>query len=74
MHTLPTAMGQFLAPFAKLKVGIVHRYRFPTREAARSAIFVCLEAFYDRGRLRSSLGCMSLEGYEDLETRKVAVA
>ena len=30
---------------ATLKVDLVHRRRFPTREAAKSAIFEYLEAF-----------------------------
>lgn len=59
---------------ATLKVELVHRHRFPTREAARSAIFEYLEAFYNRKRLHSSLGYVSPEGYEDLKTRGVAVA
>ncbi len=33
---------------ATLKVELVHTCRFPTREAARSAIFEYLEAFYNR--------------------------
>lgn len=59
---------------ATLKVELVHRRRFPTREAARSAIFEYLEAFYNRRRLHSSLGYMSPESYEDLEAKEVAVA
>jgi putative transposase len=39
-----------------LKCELIHRYRFPSREAARSAIFEYLEAFYNRRRLHSSLG------------------
>lgn len=37
----------------------VHRRLFPTREAAKSAVFEYLEAFYNRRRLHSSLGYMS---------------
>lgn len=59
---------------ATLKVDFVHRHRFPTREAARSAIFEYLEVFYNRRRLHSSLGYVSPEGYEDLKRREVAVA
>ena len=59
---------------ATLKVELVHRCRFPTRGAARSAIFEYLEAFYNRRRLHSSLGYMSPEGYEELEMKEVAVA
>ncbi len=51
---------------ATLKVELVHACRFPTREAARSAIFEYLEAFYNRRRLHSSLGHVSPKGYKDL--------
>lgn len=46
-----------------LKRGLVHRRRLPTREAARSAVFEHLEAFYNRRRLHSSLGYVSPESY-----------
>ncbi len=59
---------------ATLKVELVHTRRFPTREAARSAIFEYLEVFYNRRRLHSSLGYVSPEGFEDLGTKEVAVA
>src|SRR3712207_557640 len=35
-----------------LKCELVHGRRFPTREAARSAVFEYLEAFYNRRRLQ----------------------
>jgi putative transposase len=57
-----------------LKCELVHGRRFPTREAARSAVFEYLEAFYNRRRLHSSLGYVSPESYEDLRTKGVAVA
>jgi putative transposase len=57
-----------------LKCELVHRRSFPTREAARTAIFDYLEAFYHRRRLHSSLGYVSPEGYEALQSREVAVA
>jgi len=57
-----------------LKCELVHRRPFPTREAARSAVFEYLEAFYNRRRLHSSLGYMSPESYEDLGMKEVAVA
>lgn len=59
---------------ATLKVELVHTRRFPTRGAARSAVFEYLEAFYNRRRLHSSLGYVSPEGYEDPRTQEVAVA
>ena len=57
-----------------LKCELVHCRRFPTREAARSAVFEYMEAFYNRRRLHSSLGYVSPESYEDLRTKGVAVA
>ena len=59
---------------ATLKVELVHPRCFPTREAAKSAIFEYLEAFYNRRRLHSSLGYVSPEDFEDLGTKEVAVA
>ena len=57
-----------------IKCELVHGHRFPTREAARSAVFEYLEAFYNRRRLHSSLGYMSPEGYEETMTEGAAVA
>jgi putative transposase len=57
-----------------LKCELIHQRRFPTREAARSAVFEYLEAFYNRRRLHSSLGYVSPQSYEDLRTKEVAVA
>lgn len=57
-----------------LKCELVHRRRFPTREAARSAIFEYLEAFYNRRRLHSSLGYVSPEGYEETMREGATVA
>jgi putative transposase len=58
-----------------LKCELVHRRRrFPSREAARSAVFEYLEAFYNRRRLHSSLGYRSPENYEEYRMKEVAVA
>ena len=46
------------------KCELTHSRHFPTREAVRSANFEYLAAFYNRRRLHSSLGCISLESYE----------
>ena len=59
---------------ATLKVELVHTCRFPTRDAARVAIFEYLEAFYNRRRLHSSLGYVSPEAFEDFIAKEVAVA
>lgn len=57
-----------------LKCELVHRRRFPTTEAARSAVFEYLEAFYNRRRLHSSLGYVSPESYEETVREGAAVA
>jgi putative transposase len=59
---------------ATLECELVHRRSFPSREAARSAVFEYLEAFYNRRRLHSALDYMSPEGYEALRSKEVAVA
>ena len=45
--------------FATIKRELVHRHRFPTRAAARTAIFEFIEVFYYRRRLHSSIGYVS---------------
>jgi transposase InsO family protein len=50
--------------FATIKRELVHRHRFPTRAAARTAIFEFIEVFYNRRRLHSSIGYMSPAEFE----------
>jgi transposase InsO family protein len=50
--------------FATIKRELVHRHRFPTRAAARAAIFEFVEVFYNRRRLHSSIGHMSPATFE----------
>jgi putative transposase len=50
--------------FATFKRELVHRLRFPTRAAARAAIFDYIEVFYNRQRLHSSIGMRSPEQFE----------
>ena len=57
-----------------LKAELVDRHRFPTREAARVAIFEYVEGSYDRTRRHSSLGYESPVGYEATTMGEVAVA
>jgi putative transposase len=59
---------------ATLKVELIHHRRFPSREAARTAVFEYLEAFYNRRRLHSALGYSSPADYEEVGAKEVALA
>jgi len=50
--------------FATIKRELVHRHRFPTRAAARTAIFEFIEVFYNRRRLHSSIGMLPPAEFE----------
>ena len=50
--------------FATLKTELLHRAAWPTRQAARSAIFHYLEGFYNRYRRHSTLGYRSPVHFE----------
>lgn len=50
--------------FATLKDELIHRRAWPTRAAARAAIFEYIEIFYNRQRLHSTLGMRSPADYE----------
>ena len=62
--------------FATLKEELLYRASWPTRAAARRAIFEYVEVFYNRQRLHSALGYLSPADYEaeqrDLRTDKAA--
>jgi transposase InsO family protein len=47
-----------------LKCELIHRYAWPTRARARSAIFRYIEGWYNPRRLHSSLGYVSPADYE----------
>ncbi len=49
---------------SSLKAELVSRMKFPTRQAARTAIFDYLEAFYNTRRLHSALGYRSPVDFE----------
>jgi len=50
--------------FATLKTELLHRHRWPTRRAARTAIFEYIEGFYNRRRLHSTLAYLSPAEFE----------
>jgi putative transposase len=59
---------------ASLKTELLHRHRFISREAARTAVFDYIERFYNRMRRHSSLGYLSPSDYEQATMKEVAVA
>jgi putative transposase len=59
---------------ASLKTELLHRHRFLSREAARTAIFDYIEGFYNRVRRHSSLDYSSPAAYEQATMKEVAVA
>ena len=50
--------------FATLECELIERGAFPTRAAARLAVFDFIEAFYNRKRRHSALGYVSPEAFE----------
>jgi len=62
---------------ASLKCELLHRHRFVSWEAARTAVFDYVEGFYNRVRRHSSLGYLSPAEYEQAPMeaiKEVAVA
>jgi putative transposase len=59
---------------ATLKSELVSKVRFPSRQAAKTAIFEYLEAFYNTRRLHSSLGYRSPADFEEDTMREANVA
>jgi putative transposase len=57
-----------------LKAELVSRLKFPTRQAARTAIFEYLETFYNTRRLHSSLGYRSPSDFEEARIGEANVA
>lgn len=60
--------------FATLKDELIYRRAWPTRQAARAAIFEFIEIFYNRHRLHSSLGYLSPADYETIRHNPAAQA
>ena len=53
--------------FGSLKSELVHRTSFPTKEAARRALFDYIEVFYNRRRRHSGLGYLTpIQAYEQM--------
>ena len=53
--------------FGSLKNELVHRTSFPTRQAARRALFEYIEIFYNRRRRHSGLGYLTpARAYEQM--------
>jgi putative transposase len=50
--------------FATLKTELVHPRAWPTRQAARTAIYEYIEVFYNRRRRHSALNYLSPAEYE----------
>jgi putative transposase len=51
--------------FATLKKELVYRHAWPTRQAAKTAIFSYIEGWYNRARLHSTLGYCSPDHFEE---------
>jgi transposase InsO family protein len=51
--------------WSSLKYETVYRHRYPTKAAARTALFDYIETFYNRTRLHSSLGYLSPVTFEN---------
>jgi putative transposase len=60
--------------FASLKKELLYRHSWPTKDAARTAIFDYIESFYNRVRLHSTLGQRSPEQYENRTAGEPTVA
>jgi putative transposase len=58
--------------FATLKVELLHRRAWPTRQEARRAIFEFIEVWYNRQRLHSTLAYTTPTAYEEAHRRATA--
>jgi transposase InsO family protein len=58
--------------FATLKAELIDRQRWPTRAAARHAIFEWMEVWYNRQRRHSALGYLSPAAFERRQAGEVA--
>ena len=60
--------------FATLKTELLYRHTWPSRQAARTAIFAYIETFYNRQRRHSTLGYLSPAAYETLHHQETPAA
>lgn len=60
--------------FATLKLELIYRHAWPTRAAARRAIFEYIEVFYNQQRLHSAIGYQSPAVYEARIAAEIANA
>lgn len=60
--------------FATLKVELVYRSRFATRDAAKRALFEYIETFYNRRRRHSALGYLSPIDFETQQRQQSPLA
>lgn len=58
--------------FRTLKVELIYRQKFKTKEEAKTAIFEFIEVWYNRQRTHSSLGYMTPIQYEAMQLNKSA--
>jgi len=58
--------------FAALKEELLYRGVWPTRVAAKRAIFEDIEVFYNRQRMHSSLDCLTPVAYEARQRELIA--
>jgi putative transposase len=71
-RALDNAMAESFV--STLKAELVGRLEFPTRQAARTAIFEYLETFYNTRRLHSPLGYRSPADFEEGRIVEASVA
>jgi putative transposase len=60
--------------FASLKTELVDRHSWPTRQAARTAIYEYIEGWYNPRRRHSALGYLSPADYEKIHRKEPAQA
>ena len=60
--------------FASLQTELLDRHVWPTRDSLKTAIFDCIEVFYNRVRRHSSLDYLSPRDYERRELTRPAPA